>query len=310
MPELAPGTSRITLVLALAIVYVIWGSVYLGIRLVIDEVDPFQAMAQRFVMAGVILVAYLVLRGGWARLRVSRRQLVSMVVTGVLLLGLGNGLAALAQVKGLPSGITALVVASVPVWAVLLRAATGDRPSRVTVLGVFIGFVGLMVLVALGRGVGASMPVLAVVLVLTSSLSWTVGAYLSGRLALPDDVAVIAGYQQLTAAVCSTFLAVASGERFSMDYSARGWGAMAFLILGSSIAGFIAFAWLLTHVSLSLVATHAYVNPVVAVLLGWLVLSEPIGLPVVLGGGIVVAAVALIVSSERPVRPVPEPVAG
>jgi drug/metabolite transporter (DMT)-like permease len=283
----------------LGAVWVLWGSVYLAIRLVVDEVDPFQGMAQRFVLAGVLLTAVVLVRSGPRGLRVSRSQLGALVLTGVLLLGFGNGFQALAQVRGLPSGVAALVVAVVPAWAVLLRLATGDRPSRLTVLGVAIGFAGLALLVVLGRGVGGAMPLVGVALCLGSSVAWTLGSYLQGELSLPDDVFTIAAYQQLVAGLCSCALAVATRERFSMDYSARGWFGLGYLVLACSIVAFLAFAWLLTHVPLSLTATHAYANPVVAVVLGWLVLGEPIGVPVLVGGGIVVASVALIVSAER-----------
>jgi drug/metabolite transporter (DMT)-like permease len=302
VPELAPGTSRTTLALCLAAVWLLWGSVYLAIRLVVDEVDPFQAMAQRFLLAGAILTGAVFIRGGPGAMRVTRPQLVALVVTGVLLLGFGNGFQALAQVKGLPSGVAALIVAAVPAWAVLLRLATGDRPSGATLLGVAVGFLGLLVLIGLGRGVGAAIPLFAAALCLGSSLSWTVGAFLQGRLELPGDVVTIAAYQQLVAAGCSSLLAVGSGEHFSLDYSPRGWLALAYLVFACSIAGFLAFAWLLTHVPLSLTATHAYVNPVVAVMLGWLVLAEPIGVPILVGGGIVVGAVVLIVDAERRAR--------
>lgn len=302
MPELAPGTSRTTLVFCLGAVWVLWGSVYLAIRLVVNEVDPFQAMAQRFFLAGVILAAIVVLRRGWPGLRVTRGQFGALVVTGVLLLGFGNGFQALAQVKGLPSGVAALVVAAVPAWAVLLRMATGDRPARLTLLGVAIGFGGLVVLVALGQGVSGQIPLVGVALCLGSSIAWAMGSFLQGTLRLPKDVFTIAAYQQLVASACSCLLALGAREQFTIDYSLRAWLALIYLVLAVSIVGFLAFTWLLTNVPLSLTATHAYVNPVVAVGLGWLVLAEPIGPPVLIGGGIVVASVVLIVTAER--RPV------
>lgn len=166
--------------LCLAGVWIIWGSVYLGIRLVIDDVDPFQAMAQRFLLAGLLLALLVVLRRGPRGLRVTRAQLKALVLTGVLLLGLGNGLQAYAQVVGLPSGVTALVVACVPAWAVLVRLAVGERPSALTWAGVVVGFAGLVVLVALGRGLGDALPLVGVVLCLGSSLAWAVGSYLQG----------------------------------------------------------------------------------------------------------------------------------
>ena len=304
MPELAPGTSRVTVGFCLALVWVLWGSIYLAIRLVVDEVDPFQAMAQRFLVAGVILTIIVVVRRGWAGMRVTSSQLGVLVLTGVLLLGLGNGFQALAQVRGLASGVAALVVAAFPAWAVLLRLVTGDRPSPLTLVGVLVGFVGLVLLVVLGRGLSGTMPLVAVVLCLGSSIAWTIGSFLQGRLDLPKDVVTIAAYQQLVAAVCSTLLALVTREQFSIDYSARAWFAMGYMVVACSIVAFLAFAWLLTHVPLSLTATHAYANPVVAVALGWLVLSEPVGLPILVGGSLVVGSVAMIVNAER--SPLPD----
>ena len=149
-------------------------------------------------------------------------------------------------------------------------------------------------------GSGGTIPLLGVLLCVVASLCWTVGGHLQGVLRLPRDLVTIAAYQQLVAACCSALLALVSGERLDVGYSPRGWAALGYLVVACSIVAFLAFAWLLTHVPLSLTATHAYVNPVVAVLLGWLVLGEPVGLPVLLGGSVVVGAVVLIVLAERP----------
>jgi drug/metabolite transporter (DMT)-like permease len=283
----------------MAAVWVLWGTVYLAIRLVVDEVDPFQAMAQRYVVAGVLLAVIAVARRGWSVLRVTRREALGLLLTGVLLLGLGNGFQALAQVQGLPSGVAALIVATVPAWAVLIRVATGDRPPGLTLCGVAVGFAGLVALVGLGQQTGEALPLVGAALCLGASISWTIGSFVQGRLRLPDDVVTVAAYQQLVAAGTSTTLAVTTGERWSAHFSAQGWWAMAWLVLACSVAAYLAFAWLLSNVPLSLTATHAYVNPVVAVLLGWLVLSEPVGVGVLVGGGAVIAAVVLIISSEK-----------
>ncbi len=283
----------------MAAVWLLWGSVYLAIRLVVDEVDPFQAMAQRYVVAGLLLAGIAVALRGWRVLRVTRAELGGLLATGVLLLGLGNGFQALAQVEGLPSGVAALIVATVPAWAVLIRLLTGDRPPVLTLCGVAIGFAGLAALVGLGQHTGEALPLLGAAFCLGASISWTVGSFLQGRLRLPRDVVTVAAYQQLVAAGTSTTLALVTREHFSTNYSARGWMAMAWLVLACSVAAYLAFAWLLSNVSLSLTATHAYVNPVVAVLLGWVVLSEQVGPGVLVGGGAVVGAVVLIISSER-----------
>lgn len=300
---------RTTLAVCMAAVWLLWGSVYLAIRLVVEEVDPFQAMAQRYVVAGLLLAGIAIARRGPRALRVSRAELAGLVATGVLLLGFGNGFQALAQVEGLPSGVAALIVATVPAWAVVIRLVTGDRPPVLTLWGVAIGFAGLAALVGLGQHTGEALPLLGAAFCLGASISWTLGSFLQGRLRLPTDVVAVAAYQQLVAAGTSTTLALLTRERFSTDFSSRGWLAMAWLVLACSVAAYLAFAWLLSNVSLSLTATHAYVNPVVAVLLGWAVLSEQVGVGVLVGGGAVVGAVVLIISSERrssAAEPIPE----
>lgn len=245
MPALAPGTNRAAVAARLVVVWVLWGSVYLGIRLVIDDVAPFQAMAQRFLLAGVLLVVLVVARRGLPGLLVTRRQLWWPVITGTLLVGLGNGLQALAQVEGLPSGVTALVVAAVPARAVLLRFALGERPAAATIVGVALGFVGLVTLVVLGQDAGGAMPVLGVALCMGSSLTWTVGSYLQGVVNLAHDVFVIAAYQQLVACVCATILTAAGGEHVSFAYSPRGWFALFYLVIACCcVVAVLAFAWL------------------------------------------------------------------
>ncbi|TWH00902.1 EamA domain-containing membrane protein RarD [Nocardioides sp. J9] len=302
MTDAVPGVPRSTLVVCMAAVWVLWGSVYLAIRLVVDEADPFQAMAQRYVVAALLLAVIATARRGWRTLRVTRAEAAGLVVTGILLLGFGNGFQALAQVQGLPSGVAALIVATVPAWAVLIRLATGDRPTRATWAGVVLGFGGLAALVGLGQGGGGAIPALAALCCLGASISWTIGSFLQGRLALPSDVVTVATYQQLVAAGTSTVLAISSGEQVSIAYSTRGWLAMAWLVLACSVTAYLAFAWLLANVPLSLTATHAYVNPVVAVVLGAVVLGESVGAGVLVGGGAVVLAVVLIIGSERRTR--------
>jgi drug/metabolite transporter (DMT)-like permease len=284
---------------ALAVIYLAWGSVYLAIRLVVVEGGAFASMTQRFFAAGAIMLVIVLLRGGWQRLVISRRQVGVVILTGVLLLGVGNGFQALGQVQGVASGVAALIVAAVPLWVVILRATGGDRPHRLTLAGVALGLAGLLVLVLLGRGAGSGYPIMGLLSVTAASMGWALGSYLMGRLDVPRDIFVVSTYQQLVAGGTSVVLALARGEEFVLDYSARGWAAMAYLVVVCSVVAFSVYAWLVTRAPLSLVATHAYVNPVVAVVLGWLVLSEPIGPAVVVGGGIVVASVVVVVTASR-----------
>lgn len=293
----APLTGGV--IAALAVIYLVWGSVYLAIRLVVNEGAPFAAMTQRFFAAGLLMLVIVLVRGGWRRLIITRRQIGVVLVTGALLLGVGNGFQALGQVQGVASGVAALIVAGVPLWVVILRTAGGDRPHLLTMGGVALGLGGLLVLVLLGRGAGTGYPLLGLLSVTVASMGWALGSYLMGRWDVPADIFVVSTYQQLVAGGSSLVLALIRGEAFALDYSARGWAAMAYLVVVCSVLAFSAYAWLVTRAPLSLVATHAYVNPVVAVLLGWLVLSEPIGLAVLVGGGIVVASVVVVVTASR-----------
>jgi drug/metabolite transporter (DMT)-like permease len=289
---------------ALAAVYVIWGSTYLGIRISVETLPPFVSGGLRFGAAGVVLAAILVLRRGTAALRVTSRQLAGAVLAGTLLLAGGNGVVVLAESgppgTAVPSGIAALLVATVPLLVVLLRAVTGDRPRTATVVGVLVGFLGLVVLV-LPRGSGA-VPILGALLVVGAAASWSVGSFLSRSLSLPEDPFVATVYEMITGAIALLAVAAVRGEfgRFDpAEVSGRSWLALGYLFAAGSLVAFTAYVWLLQHAPISLVATYAYVNPVVAVALGALLVAEPITPQVVLGGAVIVLGVALVVSTER-----------
>ena len=189
-----------------------------------------------------------------------------------------------------------------PLWVLLYRVLSGERPKRTTSLGVLIGFAGLAVLL-IGNGVGGDFPFWAVALVVFSAASWAFGSWLQPRLRMPRDAFVAAVYEMAIGGVLLLAVGFAWGERFEpAAYSARSWAAWGYLVVFGSVVAFSAYVWLLQAVNISLVATYAYVNPLVAVVLGWLVLSEAVTGPIVAGGAIVIAAVVLVVSTERPQR--------
>jgi drug/metabolite transporter (DMT)-like permease len=303
---------------ALAIVYVVWGSTYLGIRIVVEEAPPLTSMGLRYTTAAVLLGALLSLKGGLRRLRLTRRQALGCGFLGLMLPVLGNGMVAVGESLGAPSGVTALLIAIAPLIIVLFRVAEGDRPRGLTLLGVLSGFGGLALLVLIGSSGAQAFPLGAGLLVLFASSCWAFGSYVQPRLPLPRDVFVTTVYEMLFGGLILVSIGLVSGERFTGDYSARTWTALAYLVVFGSVVAFTSYVWLLANAPISLVATYAYVNPVVAVFLGWLVLSEAVTPAVVIGGGIVVASVALVISAERPRRtrqaasassgePVPEP---
>jgi drug/metabolite transporter (DMT)-like permease len=293
---------------ALAVVYVVWGSTYLAIRVAVETMPSFLSAAARFAVAGVVLAAVLAVRRGRGSLRVGARELGASALVGVLLLAGGNGLVVLAESGPagihVPSGITALLIANVPLIVVLLRAVTGDRPRLASVAGVLVGFAGLVVLTLPAGGVAAA-PLAGSLIVVTAAVSWSLGSFGSGRLPLPRDPFVATVYEMLAGSLALALLGVGHGELRGLDLaavSARSWWALAYLMVAGSLLAFTAYVWLLHHAPISLVATYAYVNPTVAVVLGALLLAEPVTPRVLLGGAVIVVGVALVVSTERPRR--------
>ncbi|MFE5584323.1 EamA family transporter [Kitasatospora sp. NPDC056531] len=291
--------------LALAVVYVVWGSTYLAIRIAVETMPSFLSAAARFLTAGLLLVGYLLARRGPAGLRVSGRQLASAALVGVLLLTGGNGLVVLGETS-VPSGLAALLVAAVPLWMVVLTAfGGGERPKRAELVGVLLGLVGLGVLSA--PAIGGSVEPLGVILIICATLTWATGSFASKKIPMPGNVLAASAYQMLAGGFCNLLIGLVRGEQRGFDLAAvsgRSWLALVYLVLFGSLLAFTAYAWLLRSAPLTLVATYAYVNPVVAVLLGWLVLAEPLTGPTLAGGAIVVAGVCLVVSvSRRPGRP-------
>jgi drug/metabolite transporter (DMT)-like permease len=201
------------------------------------------------------------------------------------------------------SGLAALVVAAVPLWVVLLRLLNGDRPAGATIGAVLAGFAGIAVLLAPG---GGSTRVWGIVTVLSASLLWSIGSFNAGRLGLPPDPFVTTVYEMLAGGALILIVSAARGEftQFAPGrVSGQSFAGWVYLVIAGSIMAFTAYVWLLQNAPISLVATYAYVNPVVAVLLGAAILGEHVGWPVLVGGGIVVGSVAVVVSVEQRLRP-------
>ena len=294
--------------LALLVVYVVWGSTYLGIRIVVEEAPPLTSMGLRFMAAGTLLGIVLALRGGLRRLRINGRQLLGCSFLGLMLPMLGNGMVSIGEDMGAPSGVTALLIAVTPLWIVVFRTVGGDRPRALTLSGVLLGFVGLAYLVLAGQAGGnRDLTLPAAAIIVFAAFCWGLGSFLQPRLWLPEDVFVTTVYEMVTGGLIMVSVGLLSGERFTGEYGASTWLALGYLVVFGSTVAFTAYVWLLANAPISLVATYAYVNPVVAVFLGWLILSEPVTVPVVIGGGVVVLAVAVVITSERPRRkPLPE----
>jgi drug/metabolite transporter (DMT)-like permease len=283
---------------ALWLVYVLWGSTYLGIAYVVDTMPPLVAMGLRFGTAALLVASYVVVRRGVAGLRVTARQARSAAVVGLLLLLGGNGGVALAENADLPSGMAALLVAVIPLWVVLLRWLAHDTPSRRTVGGVGLGFVGLAVLLLPGaRPEGVAL--LAVLTVLGGAFLWSLGSFYATRAELPADGLTTAALEMGVASVALVLVGLARGERLDVaEVSTASWLGLAYLVVFGSLVAYTAYSWLLSVAPVSQVATYAYVNPVVAVALGAVLRDEAITVLTLVGGGITVLAVAVVVREE------------
>lgn len=282
---------------ALLIVYVVWGSTYLAIRVVVEEMPPLVGMGGRFVAAALILGGILAVRG--VDLRVTRAQLAGAALLGLMLPLLGNGFVAIGEDLGVTSGVAALLVAAVPLFVTLYRFLAGDWPSPWSVLGVVLGFAGLAWLVLGGRDQG-DVPLAGAAIVLAASAFWAFGSWVQPRLTLPKNAFVLAVHEMWTGGLMMVALGLLRGERLDpAGYGAETWLAWSYLVVFGSALAFSAYVWLLANAPIGLVATYAYVNPVVAVFLGWLILAEPITNAVLVGGLVIVVAVAIVITVER-----------
>jgi drug/metabolite transporter (DMT)-like permease len=306
--------SRLALVSALVAVYLIWGSTYLAIHYAVESMPPFLMAGARWVLAGALLYAWRRAKGDAAP---TWRNWRAAAVVGMLLIVGGNGLVSWAQ-QFVPSGFTALLIAVVPVWMALLDwlRPGGAAPTPRVWAGVLLGLAGVSLLVgpaALGRVDEAGPLFLAGVgLILLASFSWANGSLWSRRAPMPKSSLLGAAMQMLAGGLALTALGLLSGEAREVDIpavSARAWLAWGFLVVFGSIVAYSAYVWLLKVTRAELVATYAFVNPVVAVLLGALLAGERFSALTGVAAGLIVLAVAVIVTAPRPGAKAKPPVA-
>lgn len=289
----------------MGLVYVVWGSTYIGIRVTVETMPPLLSGGVRFFLAGLLTLAYLLLRRRHTLVLPARRELASAAAVGVALIFGGAGLVTLAETH-VPAAIAAVLASTTSIWVVLYRVGDGERLARLTVLGVAIGFVGVAVVLLPGaEATGVSIG--WCFLVIVSSWCWSSGSYYGRRLPLPADPFVVAVIEMLAGGLAMVLVGLARGELGDLDVDAisgRSIVAMVYLITAGAIA-FSAYVWLLQNVSISTVVTHQYVNPVVAVALAWLLLDESLPLSALAGAALIVLAVATIVRQESRAQPDP-----
>lgn len=289
---------------ALWVVYLVWGSTYLAIRVTVETMPPLLTASVRFLVAGLIVYVVLLIRKGLPGVRITRSEAIGSTLVGTALLLGGNGVVTIAE-QHVPSALTALIIASVPLWVVVLRAISRDRIPGGTLLGVAVGFLGVAVLVLPDQGAGGASLGYSL-LIVGASMSWATGSFFSKSVTLPSDPFLSTGVQMILGGAVMGVMGILRGETSGLDVSEFSGASLAgfvYLIVAGSLLAFTAYVWLLQNAPISKVATYAYVNPVVAIILGWSILGEQISPAIIVGASLIVAAVAAIVRMEsRPAR--------
>ena len=284
--------------IALAIIYVVWGSTYFGIKIAVETIPPLLAAGSRFFVAALLLAAILSWRG--TSLRITRSELAATAFVGALLLGLGVGLVHVAETR-IDSSVAAMIAGTVPLQIIVLRLIAGESPARATRLSTLTGLFGLGLVVAPGLGAGSTALGLAVMV--SATMCWTLGSFMSKRVALPGDPFVASVYEM---GFGGAFLLIGStafgeyGDLGSGTFALDSMLAWVYLVVMGSLVGFTAYAWLLRVAPISLVVTHQYVNPLVAIALGMAFLGERPSPWTLAGAGLVIGAVYVAIRAEFP----------
>ena len=289
----AKQPARWMIIGAFAIVYTVWGSSYLGIHFAIQTLPPFLMTAMRFLVSGTLLIGWAKLRGAaWPTLRQWRNA----ALIGTLLFVVNNGGIVWAEGHGIPTGVAAVLIATLPMWMVLLTwlKPGGSYPGHLVIAGLVIGFIGIIVLVNPDR---TSLNLVGVVVILVAAFAWAYGSLYAKSAALPESATFSTGAQLVCGGAIQLLLSLLTGELPHFDpaqVSTVSWAAMIYLGIVSSIIAYSAFVWLMKVSAPARVSTYAYVNPVIAVLLGWQLAGEQITARTVIATVIIIAAVVMI----------------
>ena len=285
---------------ALGTVYVVWGSTYLGIKVAIETIPPFVMAGTRFLIAGGVLYAAVIRRGDATCDPIGRAQWLSATLIGGLLLG-ANGVLSWVELR-VPTGAAALIIASVPIWMAIIAGLLGqERVGVRTVAGLVVGLGGIALLVRSVESAGGRASTPVILLLVLVAISWAAGSVLSRRVKLPKRPLVATGMEMICGGAVLAIAGIVSGE-FGRLHPSQISGAsiagLVYLIVVGSWVGFSTYVWLLRSAPPSLVSTYAYVNPVVAVFLGWVFLGESVTGLTILAAALIVGAVALIVLAQ------------
>jgi drug/metabolite transporter (DMT)-like permease len=292
--------SRSALLAAFITIYLVWGSTYLGIRVAVETLPPFLMAGARFLIAGSMLAGWLAVTRGF---RASARQWRDNAIIGTFLLLGGNGLVVWAE-QYIPSGLTALIIGSQPLMMVLTEWAWrgGHRPTVLTGIGLLLGFAGVTWLAAPWESAaGGGLNVGGVTAILAGGIFWAFGSIYGRHVREPAEPLTAAGMQMLSGGVALMLTALVHGDFTGFSpaaVSTHSWLAFGYLIVAGSLVGFSTFVWLMKHSTPARVSTYAYVNPLVAVFLGWLILGEPVTGRTLAAAAVIVVSVGAITSQR------------
>lgn len=299
LPEQQTQGHSLRIGVSFGLVYLFWGSTYLAIQIAVQHFPAPVLGSIRFLIGGIPALAWCALTG--KKIAISRREALKLAVIGVLLLTTGNVVLAWTE-ETLNSGLAAMIVAIVPIWVALIEMGIGgDRLNRRGWMGLLLGIAGLVVLtwpdLTSGTPIGRR-DLLVSIVVMLAALSWALGSVFSRRFKVGIHPFAATGWEMTFAGLVNTVIAAVTGGFHRADWSRPGWLAVAYLVVFGSWVGFTAYIWLLEHVPTPKVATYAYINPIVAVFLGWLLHHEQVNWSMFLGMIVIVAAVALVTSSK------------
>jgi drug/metabolite transporter (DMT)-like permease len=288
--------SVFSVTVSLGIIYFVWASTYVGTAFVVEEVDPYTGSGFRFMTAGMLIILFVIITKGPRALKINKKQVINAMFIGFILIGLASPLLGVSA-QHISSGLIALLVAMTPIFIAILRFIFGDIPSLKTIIGIVVGFGGVIIVLVIPTVENN----LFIIICLISNVIWAIGSFWSQRIELPESPLTTAAIQTFFGGICAILIGIFRGEDTSTLFNAsesETWIAFLYISVMGAIA-YSAYAFLLVNTPISLVATHAFVNPIVALFLGNLLRNEKISTSIIVSGTVVVCGIALVVLGEK-----------
>ena len=288
--------STFSVMVSLGIIYFVWASTYVGTAFVVEEIDPYTGTGFRFMTAGILISLFVIITKGPRALKINKKQVINAIFIGFILIGLASPLLGVSA-QHISSGLIALLVAMTPIFIAILRFIFGDIPSLKTIIGIVVGFGGVIIVLVIPTVENN----LFIIICLISNVVWAIGSFWSQRIELPESPLTTAAIQTFFGGMCAVLIGIFRGEDTSTFFNAsesETWIAFLYISVMGAIA-YSAYAFLLVNTPISLVATHAFVNPIIALFLGNLLRNEKISTSIIVSGIVVVCGIALVVMGEK-----------